>query len=76
MMTLRDFLDLSMDDCYEINVFYNNTGVELLHQVEVGNIEEELEKIDCEDILDNTVGTWDIDYFHDDDKYELTINVD
>lgn len=76
MMTLRDFLDLSMDDCYEVNIFYNNTGVELLHQVEVGNVEEELEKIDCSDILDNTVGTWDIGHFDCDNKDELTINVD
>lgn len=76
MMTLRDFLELAMDDCYEVNVFYNNTGVELLHQVEVGNIEEELEKIDCSDILDNTVGTWDIGYYDCDNKDELTINVD
>lgn len=75
MMTLRDFLELAMDDCYEVNIFYNNTGVELLHQVEVGNVEEELEKIDCVDLLDETIGSWDIGYFDGDEKEELTLNV-
>ena len=75
MMTLRDFLDLSMDNCYEINIFYNNSGNELLHQVEVGDVEEELEKIGCVDLLDETIGSWDIGYFDGDEKEELTLNV-
>lgn len=73
MITLRDFLDLAMEDYYKINVFYNNTGVELLHQVEVGEVEDELEKIDCQELIDETVGSWDIDEFED--NKELTINI-
>lgn len=73
MMTLRDFLDLSMDDCYEVNIFYNNTGVELLHQVEVGEVEDELSNIDCQELIDETIGSWDINEFED--NKELTINI-
>lgn len=72
MMTLRDFLELAMDDYYKVNIFYNNTGVELLHQVEVGNIEEELENIDCGDLMDETVGSWDI---CEEANNEFTLNI-
>lgn len=60
MMTLRDFLGLAMDDYYKVNIFYNNTGVELLHQVEVGKVEEEMENIGCGDLMDETISSWDI----------------
>ena len=72
MMTLRDFLELAMDDYYKVNIFYNNTGVELLHQVEVGSIEEELEKIDCNDLMDATIGSWDI---CEEANNEFTLNI-
>lgn len=73
MITLRDFLDLAMEDYYKINVFYNNTGVELLHQVEVGEVEDELSNIDCQELIDETIGSWDINEFED--NKELTINI-
>ncbi len=72
MMTLRDFLELAMDDYYKINIFYNNTGVELLHQVEVGGIEEELENIDCSDLMDETITSWDI---CEERNNEFTLNI-
>lgn len=72
MMSLRDFLELAMDDYYKVNIFYNNTGVELLHQVEVGNIEDELEKIDCSDLMDETIGSWDI---CEESNNEFTLNI-
>ena len=73
MITLRDFLELAMDDYYKINIFYNNTGVELLHQVEVGEVEDELSNIDCQELIDETIGSWDINEFED--NKELTINI-
>lgn len=73
MITLRDFLDLAMEDYYKINVFYNNTGVELLHQVEVGEVEDELSNIGCQELIDETIGSWDINEFED--SKELTINI-
>ena len=75
MMTLYDFLQLSMDDYYKINLFYTNTGTELLHQVEVGEIENELEKIGCEDLINADFESWDLCYYEHDEKEELTINI-
>ena len=37
-MKLIDFIELAMDDYYKINIFYTNTGEELIHQKEVGKI--------------------------------------
>ena len=74
-MDLYSFLFMACDESYEINIFYNNTGVELLHQVEVGEVEEELEKIGCGNLINHEVESWDIAYFSDDDKEEFTINI-
>lgn len=75
-MTLYDFIFIACDESYKINVWYCNTGEEILHQVEVGSIQEELEKIGCEDLMDCDVMSWDIAYFSGDDKEEFTINID
>lgn len=72
MMTLRDFLELALDDYYKVNIFYNNTGVELLHQVEVGKVEEEMENIGCGDLMDETISSWDI---CEEASNEFTLNI-
>ena len=74
-MTLGEFLDLSVEGCYEVNIFYNETGKEVLHQVEIGNIEEELENINLGKLMYETVSSWDIGYYSNDNKEELCINV-
>lgn len=61
MITLRDFIDLSMDDYYKINIFNTITGDEILKQVEVGEIEEKLEELDRISYLDYPICSWDID---------------
>lgn len=65
-ITLRDFLDLSMDDYYKINIFGINSGKELLKQVEVGEIEDQLG-----DLINAEIGTWDLEV-----NGELTINIE
>lgn len=72
-MSLYNFLELAMDDYYKINVFYTNTGEEILHQVEVGKIEEELENNSMGDLLYNYVVSWDI---NEESNNEFTINIE
>lgn len=75
MVDLYTFINLSMDESYEINIFDNDSGNELLHQVEVGEIEEKLEEIGRSDLLYTDIGSWDIGYFSKDNKEEFTINI-
>lgn len=70
MITLEDFLDLSMDSFYKINIFYNNIGIEILHQVEVADISDELEKLDMLFLMTNDIASWDIN-----ENNEFTINI-
>lgn len=70
MITLEDFLDLSMDSFYKINIFYNNIGIEILHQVEVADISDELEKLDMVFLMTNVIASWDIN-----ENNEFTINI-
>lgn len=72
MMTLRDFLELAMDDYYKVNIFDNGVGDELLHQVEVGEVEDELSNIGREELMDATIGSWDI---CEEANNEFTLNV-
>lgn len=65
-ITLRDFLDLSMDDYYKINIFGINSGKELLKQVEIKEIEDKLG-----DLINAEIGTWDLEV-----NGELTINIE
>ena len=72
-MSLYNFLELAMADYYKINVFYTNTGEEILHQVEVGKIREELENGSMEDLLFYDVVSWDI---NEERNNEFTINIE
>ena len=72
-MSLYNFLELAMDDYYKINVFYTNTGEEILHQVEVGEIREKLENEEMVDLLYNDVVSWDI---NEENNNEFTINIE
>ena len=72
MMNLRDFLELAMDDYYKLNIFDCNLEEEVLHQVEVGNIEEELEKLGRTNLLDYSISTWDI---CEERNNEFTLNI-
>ncbi len=65
MITLRDFLELAMDDCYTINIYSIGKGKEI-HQKEVSEIMER------DDIIDEYVRSWDIEYT----TKELCINID
>ena len=73
LISLYDFLDLSMDDYYKINIFDIEKGEEILHQIEVGNIEKELEKINREELLTHTIGSWDI---NEENENQFTLNID
>ena len=59
MLNLYDFLRLACDDYYEIDVFGVNSGKVILSQVEVGNIEEELEKLGLENLIYADICSWD-----------------
>lgn len=73
MITLYDFLHLAMEDYYLVNIFYNNTGTELLHQVEISQVEEQLEELGYEDLMFHEVGSWDI---IETKNNEFTLNID
>lgn len=75
-ITLYDFINGACDTCYEINVFDNNKGEEILHQVDAGSIEEELENLGLEELLYHEVASWDIGYYSNDKKEELCVNID
>jgi hypothetical protein len=72
MITLDDFLMLAIESDYKINIFDTETGTEILHQCEIGNIDEELEKIKKDDLLFHYIASWDIDYI----TKELCINIE
>lgn len=61
-MILYDFLNLAMDDSYEINIFECESGKELYHQEEVSYIVNDLEEKGKTDLLYSEIQTWDIDY--------------
>jgi hypothetical protein len=73
MITLQEFIDLSMDSYYKINIFSNEDGEELLRQCEIENIEKELEKIGKAELLFHNIGSWDID---DMNNNQFTLNID
>ena len=77
MITLQEFIELAIDNFYKINIWYNEEQKELLNQVELGEIEEELEKIGKEELLYHNIGSWDIqEYVNGKLVNEFTLNID
>lgn len=77
MITLREFMELAIDNFYKINIWYNEEQRELLNQVELGEIEEELEKIGKKELLYHNIGSWDIqEYVNGKLANEFTLNID
>ena len=71
-MTIYDFIYMATDDTITINVYDCEKGEEILHQVELSQIEEQAEKIGIDDILDKQIASWEIDYISKD----FTINIE
>ena len=72
MIQLEDFLNMSMDESYRVNVFYLNTGAEITHQLSVGDTIEFLqENEDLLDLLLHDVISWDIN-----EEKEFNINIE
>ena len=72
-MKLIDFIELAMDDYYKINIFYTNTGEELIHQKEVGKIIDYMYENNLNDILYHDIASWDI---CEENNNEFCVNVD
>ena len=69
MITLIDFLDLSMDDWYKINIYSDSRGGEIIHQKTIDYIKDTL----ADALLYSNINSWDIDT---DNIKELCINID
>ena len=68
MITLREFLDLSMDNFYALNIWDCEEQKEIEHQKEVGEL---LESEEFDKYLNRYIQSWDIDFI----SKELTINI-
>ena len=64
MITLYDFLQLAIEDDYKINIFDNEKGEEVAHQIELSEIDDALQ--------DRIIASWDIEYI----TKELCINLE
>lgn len=71
-MNLYEFLDMAIDDDIAINIYDCEKGDEILHQVELSQIEEKAEEKNIDNILDKQVASWEIDYLTKD----FTINIE
>jgi hypothetical protein len=71
-MTIYDFIYMATDDFYKINIYDIEKGTEILHQVELSQIEKQAEEKGINNILDKQIASWDIDDFSKD----FTINVE